>query len=127
MRTKYCEVSIPWAVSNTWPSARNRSRLDFHFSVSRLRPVIFSEVESDKEYINNSMTIGTGLFELYLALQSISKYLNLKYTKHLPCSYPPTQSLNQFNFSFNQLYEVIRHIIIELIFKYLYEISMKSV
>ena len=31
------------------------------------------EEESDKEYINNSMTIGTGLFELYLALQSISK------------------------------------------------------
>ena len=47
----------------------------FILSVSRLRPVIFSEVESDKEYINNSMTIGTGLFELYLALQSISKYI----------------------------------------------------
>ena len=40
----------------------------------RLRPVIFSEVDNDKEYVNNSMTIGTGLFELYIALQSIGKY-----------------------------------------------------
>ena len=39
----------------------------------RLRPVIFSEIDNDKEYINNSMTIGTGLFELYLALQSLAK------------------------------------------------------
>ena len=39
----------------------------------RLRPVIFSEMDNDKEYINNSMTIGTGLFELYIALQSIAK------------------------------------------------------
>jgi len=39
----------------------------------KLRPVIFSELDNDKEYINNSMTIGTGLFELYLALQSIAK------------------------------------------------------
>eukprot|EP00092_Neocalanus_flemingeri_P041502 GFUD01045197.1.p1 GENE.GFUD01045197.1~~GFUD01045197.1.p1 ORF type:complete len:1194 (+),score=262.01 GFUD01045197.1:849-4430(+) len=39
----------------------------------KLRPVIFSEIDNDKEYINNSMTIGTGLFELYLALQSLAK------------------------------------------------------
>jgi len=39
----------------------------------KLRPVIFSEMDNDKEYINNSMAIGTGLFELYLALQSIVK------------------------------------------------------
>ena len=38
--------------------------------------MIFSEVDNDKEYINNSMAIGTGLFELYLALQSISKYFH---------------------------------------------------
>ena len=31
-------------------------------------------MDNDKEYINNSMAIGTGLFELYLALQSIAKY-----------------------------------------------------
>jgi hypothetical protein len=30
-----------------------------------------TEVESDKDYINNTITIGTGLFELYLALQTI--------------------------------------------------------
>lgn len=41
--------------------------------IFRLRPVTFSEVDNDKEYINNSMTIGTGLFELYIALQSIAK------------------------------------------------------
>ena len=45
----------------------------FKIIFSRLRPVIFSEMDNDKEYINNSMTIGTGLFELYIALQSIAK------------------------------------------------------
>lgn len=39
----------------------------------KLRPVIFTELDNDKEYINNSMTVGTGLFELYLALQSLAK------------------------------------------------------
>jgi hypothetical protein len=32
---------------------------------------MLTEVESDKDYINNTITIGTGLFELYLALQTI--------------------------------------------------------
>lgn len=39
----------------------------------KLRPVIFSEIDTDKDYINNSMAIGTGLFELYLALQSMAR------------------------------------------------------
>jgi hypothetical protein len=33
--------------------------------------VPLTEIESDKDYINNTITIGTGLFELYLALQTI--------------------------------------------------------
>jgi hypothetical protein len=33
-----------------------------------------TEIESDKDYINNTITIGTGLFELYLALQTIVRY-----------------------------------------------------
>lgn len=39
----------------------------------QLRPVIFTERDNDNDYINNTMTIGTGLFELYLALQHLSK------------------------------------------------------
>jgi hypothetical protein len=37
-------------------------------------------MESDKDYINNTITIGTGLFELYLALQTIVRYIVIKTT-----------------------------------------------
>ena len=61
--------------------------------ISRLRPVIFTELDQDREYINNAMTIGTSLFELYLALQSLAKYENF-------LSYPNFQ----FDYMINLIY-----------------------
>ncbi|XP_040580539.1 protein unc-13 homolog 4B [Lepeophtheirus salmonis] len=47
----------------------------------QLKPLIFSEDDGESEYINDTLNLGTNLFELYLALQRFVTFGDEIYTK----------------------------------------------